>query len=200
MSVSLINFESLSIEALSEVARESFEECNWALEKALDKARNFGRILLIVRSKIPHGEWIPWIDATFEDKVSLRTIQRYMQIANASDSTLLDGAKSIDEAIKRLGTPKPAAIEEPEPDRDEPGQPSVQPEPAPTPPREPRKPQEPHQESTPIAATEVFHLGERLDEDRSAIMEMAGDYMAAGKLKHFIVMLHKAATDLENTK
>lgn len=37
------------------------------------------------------------------------------------------------------------------------------------------------------------------DEDRSTIMEMAGDYMAAGKLKHFVVMLHKAATDLEAT-
>lgn len=35
------------------------------------------------------------------------------------------------------------------------------------------------------------------DEDRSTIMEMAGDYMAAGKLKHFVVMLHKAATDRE---
>lgn len=195
----MINFEDLPVEALSEVARESFEECNWALEKAFEKAKQFGRILLIVRSKIPHGEWIPWIDATFEDKVSLRTIQRYMQIANASETTLLEGAKSIDEAIKRIGTPKSEPVEEPEPATAQPGQPSVQPEPA-KPPREPRKPQEPHQESTPIVAAEVFHLGERLDEDRSTIMEMAGDYMAAGKLKPFVVMLHKAATDLENTK
>lgn len=106
MSTTLATFEDLSIEALTEAARESFEEVSWALEKTLNHASNFGRILSAVRKKIPHGQWAGWVQETFGDTVSLRRIQRYMQIANASDQTLLDGAKTIDEALARISEPK----------------------------------------------------------------------------------------------
>ena len=102
----LIKFDDLDIEALTEAAKEAFEEVTWSLEKTLTHATNFGRILSSVRNKIPHGQWVPWVQETFGDTISLRKIQRYMQIANVSDQTLLDGAKTIDEALERISEPK----------------------------------------------------------------------------------------------
>ncbi len=106
-SNALISFDDLDIEALTEAAKEAFEEVTWSLEKTLTHATNFGRILASVRKKIAHGEWCAWVRDTFGDTMSLRKIQRYMQIANASDRTLLEGAKTIDEALERISEPKP---------------------------------------------------------------------------------------------
>jgi hypothetical protein len=103
---SLIAFDDLTIEALTEAAQEAFEEVTWSLERTLKQATNFGRILSSVRKKIPHGQWVPWVESTFGDTISLRKIQRYMQIANASDQTLLEGAQTIDEALMRIAEPK----------------------------------------------------------------------------------------------
>ena len=96
-------FESLEVEGMTEACREAYEETSWAFERAIDKAINFGRLLCIAKAKIPHGQWTSWVVATFEDQISLRKIQRYMQISNASDQTLLEGANTIDDAIGRIG-------------------------------------------------------------------------------------------------
>jgi len=192
----LIKFEDLSLEALSEVAKEAFEECNWALEKALDKATKFGRILLIVRRQVQHGQWTEWCEETFGDAISLRKIQRYMQIANASDQTLLEGAETIDEALGMISEPRKALADLPETQKV--GQQAVQAE---AEPREPKPAANPRSNAAPSSskpATE-FDLGSSLDEDRSDILDMAADYTASKQLKHFIVMLRKVAADLEVT-
>ena len=188
----LISFDDLDIEALTEAAKEAFEEVAWSLEKTLSHATNFGRILSSVRNKIPHGEWSGWVQETFGDTMSLRKIQRYMQIANASDQTLLEGAKTIDEALERIAEPKPRkpSVEVIEP---------IEVEATPVEPREPKQPGNPRSsaaQSSPKPATE-FDLGSSLDEHRTAILDMAGDYAAAKQTKHFIVMLRKVAADLE---
>ncbi len=194
--MSLTTFDDLDIEALTEAAKEAFEEVTWSLEKTLTHATNFGRILSSVRKKIPHGEWCGWVQETFGDTMSLRKIQRYMQIANASDQTLLEGAKTIDEALERIAEPKPrkASVEVVDP---------IDVEATPVKePREPKPASNPRSDAAPRnskpAATE-FDLGSSLDEHRSAILEMAGYYHAAKKTNHFIVMLRKVATDLEVT-
>ena len=193
--MNLTTFDDLDIEALTEAAKEAFEEVTWSLEKTLTHATNFGRILSSVRKKIPHGEWCGWVQETFGDTMSLRKIQRYMQIANASDQTLLEGAKTIDEALELISEPKPrkASVEVVEP---------IEVESTPVQPREPEPSSNPRSDSAPRnnkpAATE-FDLGSSLDEDRSDILDMAGDYSAAKQLKHFIVMLRKVAADLEAT-
>ena len=71
----VIKFEDLPVEALTEVAKESFEEALWATEKALAKQLEFGRVMLIVKSKLPYGEWGNWVRETFQDQRSLRNIQ-----------------------------------------------------------------------------------------------------------------------------
>jgi hypothetical protein len=93
--------EDLAIEPLSELCKEAYEETAWALENTLKKAVHFGRLLCIAKTKVPHGQWIPWVTETFEDQVSLRNIQRFMQVAesNTTDPSLLEGAKNLDEAM-----------------------------------------------------------------------------------------------------
>jgi len=193
--MSLTTFDDLDIEALTEAAKEAFEEVTWSLEKTLTHATNFGRILSSVRKKIPHGEWCGWVQETFGDTMSLRKIQRYMQIANASDQTLLEGAKTIDEALERISEPKPrkASVEVVDP---------IEVKSSPVEPREPKPASNPRSDAAPRnskPAAPEFDLGGSLDEHRSAILEMAGDYHAAKQTKHFIVMLRKVAADLEVT-
>lgn len=193
--MNLTTFDDLDIEALTEAAKEAFEEVTWSLEKTLTHATNFGRILSSVRKKIPHGEWCGWVQETFGDTMSLRKIQRYMQIANASDQTLLEGAKTIDEALERIAEPKPrkASVEVVEP---------IEAESAPVEPKSPKPSSNPRSDAAPRnnkPAAPEFDLGSSLDEDRSDILDMAGDYTAAKQLKHFIVMLRKVAADLEVT-
>ncbi len=192
----LTTFDDLDIEALTEAAKEAFEEVAWSLEKTLSHATNFGRILSSVRNKIPHGEWSGWVQETFGDTMSLRKIQRYMQIANASDQTLLEGAKTIDEALERIAEPKPrkASVEVVEPIEVE-STPVEQP-------RQPKLAGNTKSDAAPrssSASEPEFDLGSSLDDDRSAILDAAADYIAAKKLKHFVVMLRKVATDLEAT-
>jgi len=183
----LVKFEDLCLEALSEVAKEAFEECNWALEKALDKATKFGRILLIVRRQVEHGQWTEWCEQTFGDAISLRRIQRYMQIANASDQTLLEGAETIDEALGMIAEPRKAL---PEPPTQSPEQQSVHADPDPAEEKPVRESSsKPRNESSP--AKESFLLGQRLQEDREQIIGMSGDYAEHRKLKEFCDMLTK---------
>ena len=190
----LTTFDDLDIEALTEAAKEAFEEVAWSLEKTLSHATNFGRILSSVRNKIPHGEWSGWVQQTFGDTMSLRKIQRYMQIANASDQTLLEGAKTIDEALERIAEPKPrkASVEVVEP---------IEVESTPVEPPEPKPSANPRSNAAPSSPKPApeFDLGSSLDNDRSAILDAAADYIAAKKLKHFVVMLRKVANDLEVT-
>lgn len=192
-NATLVSFDDLDIEALTEAAKEAFEEVTWSLEKTLTHATNFGRILSSVRKKIPHGEWSGWVQETFGDTMSLRKIQRYMQIANASDQTLLEGAKTIDEALERISEPKPrkALVEVVEP---------IEVEAKPVEPREPKPASNPRSDSAPASKPVAeFDLGKSLDEDRTDILDMAADYTASRQLKHFIVMLRKVASDLEAT-
>ena len=106
----LIRFEDLEIPALTVIAQEQYEECLWAIQKALDKQLAFGRLLLIVKSKLPHGEWGNWVRETFADLKSLRTIQRYMRGADsiATDPSLLECADSLDGILKIVEERKPS--------------------------------------------------------------------------------------------
>jgi hypothetical protein len=200
--MSLTTFEDLSVEALTEVAKEKFEEAVWATEKALAKQLEFGRVMSIVKSKLPHGQWSNWVLETFEDKLSLRSIQCHMKAANAiaQNPALLDCADSLDSILELTAVPKkpgvvvtkPAA--DPAEAKDVIDVDSKPVEPKQKPSSNPRSDAAPRN-SKPAAPE--FDLGSSLDEHRSAILEMAGDYAAAKQTKHFIVMLRKVAADLE---
>jgi hypothetical protein len=118
----LIKFEDLEIPALTEVAKESFEEALWATEKALTKQLEFGRVLLIVKAKLPHGEWGSWVRETFQDQFSLRTIQTHMKAYDsiAQNPALLECANSLDDILKLTTKPRKASVEVIEMAADEP--------------------------------------------------------------------------------
>lgn len=105
----LTKFEDLNIPALTEIAKEQYEECVWAIEKSLKKQLEFGRVLLIVKGKLPHGEWGNWVRETFSDHKSLRTVQRHMRGASAiaTDLSLLESADSLDGILKIVEERKP---------------------------------------------------------------------------------------------
>jgi len=191
--MSLTTFEDLPVESLTEVAKEKFEEALWATEKALAKQLEFGRVMSIVKSKLPHGEWCNWVRETFEDQISLRSIQCHMKASQAiaQNPALLECADSLDDILKTTAKPKAAGVTVNDP---------IEAESKPVAPREPKPASNPRSDAAPRnskPSAPEFDLGTSLDEHRSAILEMAGDYAAVKKTNHFIVMLRKVATDLE---
>ncbi len=109
----VIKFEDLPVEALTEVAKETFEEALWATEKALAKQLEFGRVMLIVKSKLPYGEWGNWVRETFQDQMSLRNIQFHMKAHHevAKNPSLLECANSLDEILTLTEKPRKPAVE-----------------------------------------------------------------------------------------
>ena len=109
----VIKFEDLEIPALTEVAKESFEEALWATEKALAKQLEFGRVMLIVKSKLPYGEWGNCVRETFLDQMSLRNIQFHMKAHQevAKNPSLLECANSLDEILTLTEKPRKPAVE-----------------------------------------------------------------------------------------
>lgn len=199
--MTITTFDDLPIEALTEVAKEKFEEAVWATEKALAKQLEFGRVMSIVKSKLPHGQWSKWVLDTFDDKLSLRSIQCHMKAANAiaQNPALLDCADSLDSILELTAVPKKSGVVVSGPATDPAELPNIiEAESRPV----DRKPRESNPRSSAAprkTETDEFDLGSSLDEDRSDILDMAADYTAAKQLKHFIVMLRKVAADLEVT-
>src|SRR5208283_6005569 len=92
--------------------------CEAAMEQGLQHARNIGQMLLTAKGKVPHGEWLGWLKAS--TKVSARTAQRYMRVANRweiiqakSDtvSHLTEALKAVSEEDGNLGLVEKAEAE-----------------------------------------------------------------------------------------
>lgn len=54
-------------------------------DQAIEHAKRAGELLMRVKAELPHGEFLPWIDATLE--VSRRQAQRYMRAAQGKRMT-----------------------------------------------------------------------------------------------------------------
>jgi hypothetical protein len=178
-------FDSADVETLTIWCREAIEQTAIAFDSAVQRSIRLGRILVAVKSKLSHGEWIPWVKETFGDGISLRKVQQCMRhaTADAQDPALLayctilteaDAAIGIPSAAKKLSAPETydAPIEvtarESEPEK----KPSVKV-------REPKKPK-------PVGE---FVLVNRLDEDRERILDIAGEYSEHRKLAEFVSLL-----------
>ena len=82
----LIQLDNLSLDTLTELAKESFADCQDALQVYLDneqKLKRFGDILRACREKVPHGQWQQWVLETFAGHLSIRAVQLW--IADAAD-------------------------------------------------------------------------------------------------------------------
>lgn len=82
----LIQLDNLSLDTLTELAKESFADCQDALQVYLDnekKLQRFGSILKACREKVPHGQWQQWVLETFAGHLSIRAVQLW--ISDAAD-------------------------------------------------------------------------------------------------------------------
>jgi hypothetical protein len=207
--MNMTTFEDLSVEALAIVANDAAEQVETNARLTVENAERCGRAMLAAKEKLPHGEFLPWVAREFN--YSQQTASRYMTIAaNYSRVGGLTEATSINEALRLIsedpGTPKRAkrgsvTVVEPTSDPAE-SKDVINVDSKPVDSKPPKQSSNPRSDAAPRnskPAAPEFDLGSSLDEDRSAILDMAGDYSAAKQLRHFIVMLRKVATDLEVT-
>src|SRR5262249_12074311 len=56
-----------------------------ALQTSIEKATEAGKLLIEAKTELPHGQWLPWLN---QIGVSVRTAQRYMQLARVKYDTV----------------------------------------------------------------------------------------------------------------
>jgi len=197
----IISFEGLLVEHLIDIANGSAEQVETNARLTISHADRAGRALIEIKKQIPHGKWLAWLGANFN--YSQQTASDYMRIAEYGHARNLADATSVRHALRMIAEDpettkqeRKSGVQVIEPEKtDEP----IEVESTPVEPREPKPSSNPRSSaasSSPKPAPE-FDLGSSLDEHRSAILEMAGDYHAAKKTNHFIVMIRKVASDLE---
>jgi hypothetical protein len=193
------------VEHLIDIANGSAEQVEKNARLTISNADRAGRALIEIKKQIPHGQWLAWLGANFN--YSQQTASDYMRIAEYGHARNLADATSVRHALRMIAEhtettkrERQSGVQVIEPEKTE--------EPIEvesTPVKEPREPKpsgNPRNNAAPRTSSQAepeFDLGSSLDEHRSAILEMAGDYAAAKQTKHFIVMLRKVAADLEVT-
>ena len=126
----IINIEALPLETLGMGVAESSEAAEAAIGKAVQHALRCGKYLSEAKSRLSHGEWLPWLDRFFHGDP--RTAQRWMRVAeNATRVPNLSDASSIRDALRMIA------------DFDRPDTTEAAPEPA----REPQQAPEPERET-----------------------------------------------------
>jgi hypothetical protein len=107
--------------ALAQAANAEHAACAAALRTTLNHAIRAGELLREARALVPHGGWLPWLEANFAG--SERTAQNYMRLAarqaELPDAQIRSAADlSLNAALETLATPR--ALPAPEPaDEDE---------------------------------------------------------------------------------
>lgn len=86
--------------------RSEHEAALAAASTACEHARRAGGLLLKAKEQLPHGAWLPWLEANFT--FSARTAQVYMRVSEGwktISNTQTSAHLSIDEAVKLLAEP-----------------------------------------------------------------------------------------------
>lgn len=111
MSEDLIKRTDASPAALDNLARRINAEHEAAIRSArtaIEHAIACGSLLLEAKATVPHGQWLPWLQAN--TIVSERTAQRWMRYAEHAETLLAksdtDGGFTFAEADRLLAAPK----------------------------------------------------------------------------------------------
>ena len=92
------------LDDLAQKINEHHDEAKQAIKKGLEHAIAAGKLLLEAKEMVPHGKWLPWLEANCT--VSERSAQLYMRVsreskiieaksATVADLTLRDGLKAL---------------------------------------------------------------------------------------------------------
>lgn len=88
---------------------------NSKASEAVQHATNCGLMLLQIKARLDHGEWLPWLNGEIESgrlTVKTRQVQKYMQLAsNTHRSAYLLESPSIRAALELLSDKEPEAVQ-----------------------------------------------------------------------------------------
>lgn len=91
--------DRLSLEELASRANDAADEFDSSASNAVEAAVRCGMALTAVKTRLPHGEWLPWLKEHF--KKDSGTARRYIRLAAYwARMPNLHGANSINKAIQ----------------------------------------------------------------------------------------------------
>jgi hypothetical protein len=97
-----------SLQQLARHINEQHEQHVQATEQALDRARQAGALLIEVKDRLQHGQWLPWLRANCS-QISERTARRYMTLARRWEEVVAKTDNVADltyaEALRLLAEP-----------------------------------------------------------------------------------------------
>lgn len=108
----LTTLDSLSLDALTKAAKESFAECSQVftlIERKWNHLEHFGRILSAAKKKVPYGEWEQWIMTTFQGKLPSRTARQW--ISDVERPELADLRREKDREKQKSLRQDPAEVD-----------------------------------------------------------------------------------------
>lgn len=112
---STIDLTAMSESVLAEMANQSAKNAEDSCRSAVQHAINAGRYLTEVKSRLSHGEWLPWLAENFQ--FSRRTAHKFMELANGNSCSHLESTSSVAEALRIVKEGKRQEAEpEPEPE------------------------------------------------------------------------------------
>jgi Protein of unknown function (DUF3102) len=102
---------------LAQAIDREHQAAHQAARTALEHALECGRLLIQAKAAVPHGGWLPWLEAN--TTVSARQSQRYMRLATAAIEGKYDATShlTIEGALALLAAPMAEQLPEPEPVR-----------------------------------------------------------------------------------
>jgi hypothetical protein len=91
------NFAALALQI-----NAAYADAEAASATAVDRAIRCGELLLEAKRQLPHGEWLPWL-ARNCPKISERSAQRYMRLAEHADMVRDKSARMADLTLEAAG-------------------------------------------------------------------------------------------------
>ena len=98
---------NLPTETLADMAAEKAELVEQHGRKTVQAAIDCGRYLIEIKSRLGHGEWLPWLEENW--RLHQAWASQFMKMANYARAHNLEQAGSIREALRMIGEVEEAA-------------------------------------------------------------------------------------------
>jgi hypothetical protein len=105
--MSEIILTDLPTETLADMAAEKAELVEQHGRKTVQAAIDCGRYLIEIKSRLGHGEWLPWLEENW--RLHQAWASQFMKMANYARAHNLEQAGSIREALRMIGEVEEAA-------------------------------------------------------------------------------------------
>jgi hypothetical protein len=106
MSTEMI-LTNLTTETLASMAAEKAALVEQHGRKTVQAAIDCGRYLTEIKSRLGHGEWLPWLEENWQ--YSVMRANQFVRMANLNHGLNLEEANSIREALRMIGEAEEAA-------------------------------------------------------------------------------------------